>query len=105
MPAYASLTAADFELKYDETHTYPFYEDEDSSGLYKYGHDDDAEFARLANDYDVYATGISPEDAAYTAGDVRHVWAVVVDPELGRFSWRNVTAGTPNAFPVSVIPR
>lgn len=103
---YPPLTAADFEMKYDSTHTYPFYEDENGDGLYAYGTIDDEEFARLAREYEIHVGAYTPDEVdPYEASDVCHCWAIVIDPDEGVFTWAGVTKDTPSAFPVSVIWR
>lgn len=104
VPHYGPLTAKDFELQYDATHRYMFFEDEFANGLYAYGHDHDAKFAAEVNAYDLHCSGYN-DWSAYTAEDVSHYWAVVTDPEMLQFTWKGVTESTPGAFPVSVIYR
>ncbi|AEK08197.1 hypothetical protein SEA_ERICMILLARD_133 [Mycobacterium phage EricMillard] len=94
------LTPQDFETLFNGR-TYPFFEDENAGGLYAYGDIDPAEFARLANIYDIVVGGFDPEDACYKAEDVYVQWAVRIDEE--RFKW--VKSDTPNAFPVAVLDR
>ncbi|QBI98761.1 hypothetical protein SEA_BOBBY_131 [Mycobacterium phage Bobby] len=95
------LTREDFEFQYDAGHTYPFFEDENAWGLYAYGDIDPAEFARLANEYDIEIGGLNPGDATYTADDVHTRWAARVDEDC--LQW--APSGTPNAFPVAVLDR
>lgn len=84
------LEPSDFEVPYDNTHTYPFFEDEDASGIYGYGHTNEKEFADAVNDYDVYTSGQTLEEleGGYGPEDVRHAWGYVTNPEDGRDLWR-----------------
>ena len=103
--SYPPLTAKDFETQYDADHVYIFTEDEWGDMLYTYGHDRDAEFARQANEFDIYAGSVDPEDY-YTADDVDHRWAITIEPSPEwRCKWAGVDEHTPGAFPVSVIWR
>ena len=47
-----ALTPEDFRVKYDDTHTFEFFEDEDGNGVYGYGHVDEQAFATAVNYYD-----------------------------------------------------
>ncbi|WP_131827804.1 hypothetical protein [Mycolicibacterium fortuitum] len=99
-----ALTATDFQM-HDHVgeRILPFIEDENGNGVYGYGHWDKAQFAAAVNDYfQLRWPDLDAEDWL-TAGDVTHVWAVVTNPQTQRFSWDNVTADNPNAFPVTVI--
>ena len=71
----AVLTAKDFEVQYDATHTFPFFEDEDAYGVYGYGHVDPDTFAADVNAYDEYTNGEPYDDEGYAASDVRHEYA------------------------------
>lgn len=68
-----TLTAMDFETRYDDTHTFPFFEDENGELVTGYGHIDKAEFARLVNAYDRLADA----DSQYTPDDVKHGHATI----------------------------
>ncbi|MCV7286106.1 hypothetical protein H7J87_12275 [Mycolicibacterium wolinskyi] len=104
--AWPALTAADFQM-HDHTseRTLPFIEDEFGNGVYGYGHWDKAEFAAAVNEYDRRHGADHADDEERTASDVAHAWAVVTDPDTQRFTWSDVTAESPNAFPVTVIQR
>ena len=105
-PPLTPLTSADFDMRYDADHTFPFLESEDAV-IMAYGHPDKAEFVQLVKQYDDLCNG-SPVEA-HATGDVQHVWATVerdVDaPEDWRTNWGGVTAETPGAFPMTVIFR
>lgn len=53
---------------------FPFFEDENASGLYGFGHQDKTYFAGKANEY--YA-GEFPIEEAYTEENVEHTWGVL----------------------------
>jgi hypothetical protein len=102
------LTADDFEMRHDADHTYPFFEDENGNGIWGFGHQDKAEFARLANEYDELATGMPTPEDAYTADDVSHTFYVAYLPDGARDDeWllRQVAEGTPDSYPGTVISR
>ena len=69
------LTAKDFEVQMDATHTYPFFEDEDAYGVYGHGHVDPATFAVAVNAYDEHMNGEPYDEEGYAATDVRHEYA------------------------------
>jgi hypothetical protein len=102
--------AHDFEMRWDEENVFPFIEDEDAYGIYGWGHHDKALFAALVNRYDLVSAGLDPEDCTYTAGDVKHLYAV---PHPGnpeeRFTWkidgRPVTVDDENAFALTLLTR
>lgn len=105
------LTAEDMQMPWDNGKTYPFVESEDCT-IMGYGHPDRAEFAALVTEYD-QAAGYGDE-APTTAEDVAQVWAVHLPvPNVGSedeaggwwMKWSDVTAETPNAFPVSIVQR
>lgn len=73
----APATAADFEMRYDEHKTFPFFEDEDAR-IFGYGHPDKTEAARWVADYYQYIAG---EDVEVSASDVTHQWAVRVEDD------------------------
>lgn len=121
----AILTAADFTVEWDATHTFPFFEDENANGLWGYGHQDEAEFAEAANAYDhlLDPDGRGSEDD-YTADDVSHSWGIAYSHGNGEDDWivsRRVAAtdrdlthardltdvdeNTPGAFPLTYISR
>lgn len=101
------LTVEDFQLTDHATErVLPFIEDETGEGVYGYGHWDKASFAAAVNGYDLQRRPADSGNAGqYRPDDVRHVWAVVADPETKRFSWPGVTADHPNSFPVTLIQR
>lgn len=101
------LTAEDFQLDdHVGERVLPIFEDEAAFGVYGYGHWDKSQFAEVVNEYDRRGVPNEPQVAdAYHAHDVHHVWAVVTDPETQAFTWRNITADTPFAFPVTLIKR
>lgn len=100
----------DFDVRWDNDITYPFFEDEDGSYLFGYGHQDKAEFARLVAQYDI-SNGVDPEDADYTENDVSHLYAVAYHPvgrpedEEWRFTWDEVDKDSEGAFPLTVLSR
>lgn len=97
-----TITAKDFEVQFDEHHTYPFFEDENAYGVYGYGHTDKAEFAAAVNDYDAYC-GAATE--GYTENDVQHTWgAVKEDPN---YEWRFTIVSGPaeNTIPITWVSR
>lgn len=101
-----ALTAADFQLDDDiAERTLPFFEDENTHGIYSYGHWDKAEFAAAVNSYDHRTRAAAAARQDHEPGDVQHVWAVVTDPQSRAFTWRDITADTPFAFPVTMIQR
>lgn len=99
------LTAKDFQWRYDDTHVYPFFETENADWVIGYGHGDKAAFAAAVDDYDRYAGELDLDETGYTADEVAHLWAVVDDKDAERITWRDVTAETPGAFPISVVSR
>ncbi|MBF4194570.1 hypothetical protein [Mycolicibacterium phlei] len=105
-PVYA--TAEDFKTVWDENTTFPFFEDEYASGVYGFGHQDKEAFAASVNEYDqLCGCDVAPEDK-YTAADVIHAWAVLLDPRNSdgmRFSWRGVDSMTLGSWPLTWIPR
>jgi len=105
-PVYA--TVEDFKTVWDENTTFLFYEDEDASGCYGFGHQDKASFAASVNEYDQLCGNDVPLDDQYTAADVIHCWAVLQDPrnpEGMRFSWHGVDSMTLGSWPLTWIPR
>lgn len=101
----APLTAADFELVYDDTHTFPFWEDEDTR-ITGYGHPDKAEAAAQVAAYWRYVSG-DPEIVVPDATDVHYRWAVrLPDNEDGEhvLRWADengpFTEATAGAFPI-----
>lgn len=104
-----TLTAADFEMKYDADHTFPFFESENGT-IMGYGHPGKAEFAALVKQYDDLCNGSEAYPEPHSPDEVQHVWGVVDnahEAETGewRVSWAGVTAETPGAFPMTVIFR
>lgn len=104
------VTAKDFEVKYDAERTFPFYEDENATGVYGYGHTDKDEFAASVTEFDRYANGeFWHPDEVYTADDVHHGWAVAYDSTAfgGEWAWdrSGVSFDTPGAFPMTWIYR
>ncbi len=99
-PTWPALVAADFALDDDEAErVWPLIEEQASGCVVGYGHWDPAQFAAVVSEY----CQSIPGHVGYSAGDVDHVWAVVVDPDLRGLAWSGVTADTPNAFAVTVI--
>lgn len=105
-----TVTAKDFDVRWDAEHTFPFFEDENADGVYGYGHTDKAEFARLVSEYDaVCDAGHDPADN-YIADDVMHTYAVAYQPEgwpdgEWMFTRKGVTADTAQAFPMTWVSR
>ena len=101
------LTAADFEMRFDDAHTFPFFEDENGNGLWGFGHQDKAEFVRLVNEYDALCNG-EPLIDTYDADDPQHVFYLAYT-EMGATAdeWRVriVPEGTENSYPGTVIFR
>lgn len=101
-----ALTAVDFQSHdHIAERVLPFIEDERGNGVYGYGHWEKSEFACAVNEYDRQRSSSLDVGGEYSCSDVVHVWAVVIDPESQRFSWSDVTADCPNAFPVTLIHR
>jgi hypothetical protein len=102
-PVYA--TATDFETSWDADNTFPFFEDEDATGVFGFGHIDKDMFATEVNRYDHLATGA---DEPYLAEHVVHCWAVTTDPRGPdglRFSWSGVDSRTLGSWPLTRINR
>jgi len=101
-------TAADFEMKYDAEHTFPFFEDENANWIVGHGHQDRAEFAKLVNDFDTLATG---EAWPYTEGDVQWIYGFVSGSDddffvhLRHEDFSAIESTEAGAFPVTVISR
>lgn len=100
METAAPLTADDFTTVYDESHTFPFIEDENANGVYGFGHTDRAEFAAAVNEYDRYSSG-DDDLIPYAAEDVRRGYAVAMSDERFRF----VTADVDGAVPITYVLR
>lgn len=108
-----TITAKDFELYYDEDHTYPFFETENAA-IFGYGHPDKTWVAEQVRAYYQYVAG---EDIDISADEVRYRWAVEVDPpsvpgdepsfSLGDYDQAGKpiphTEETPGAFPVWTV--
>lgn len=100
------LTAEDFQLEdHVGERVLPIFEDEAAFGVYGYGHWDKIQFAEVVNEYDHCSAHNRQAADLYQDQDVHHVWAVVTDPSTQSFSWQNITADTPFAFPVTLIKR
>jgi hypothetical protein len=103
-----TVSASDFEMVWDEDHTFPFFEDENADAIYGYGHIDDALFAQQVNEYDTICNG-GPVDFETTASDVVHKFAVAFRvgerDDDWRFTWAGVTEATPGAFPLTMVSR
>ena len=103
-----AMTAEDFEMRWDEDHTFPFTENEDAT-IMAHGHHDREAFARQVCEYDKLVAGSDFYDEPMDGSDVQHLWAVRLDrghEEDGwMIQWGGVTENTPNAFPVTVILR
>jgi len=102
-----ALTAADFELKYDDEHTFPFIETEDCI-IVGFGHHDRDGFAKLVTEYDKLAGFDEPTDAAH----VQWLWAARDEEYFERYGedrliWApsKVNASTPGAFKITVVSR
>lgn len=99
------LTPADFEMLWDADHTFPFMESEDAT-IMAHGHHDKAEFVKIVRTYDDLNDPKWAE--THAESDVEYHWAIRTDDndEDGWWlSWNDVTAETPNAFPITVIRR
>lgn len=71
-----ALTPGDFRVKYDENHTFEFFEDEDGNGVYAYGHRDEQAFATAVNYYDRLCNGGNVDYYdTYDYCDVHHGYA------------------------------
>lgn len=89
-------------MQYDETHSYPFTEDEHGN-ITGYGHQDRATFAEAVNEYDrLTDTFNEPEIYNLTEEDVFHLWAVLDESDGDPF-YRQATEDTPGAIPVTAI--
>lgn len=100
-----------FDMAWDAEHTFPFFEGEDGSGCFGYGHQDRDAFAAALNDWDQLCNGGDPE-WPWTADEVEHVWAVAYAPieDAGdldgwRLDWCGITAADLGAFPMTVVAR
>lgn len=99
-PAWPALSAADFALDdHEAERVWPFIEQQAGGCVIGYGHWDSAQFVDVVNEYCRSGSG----RAGFSACDVHHVWAVVVDPDVRALAWAGVTSDTPNAFAVTVI--
>ena len=108
LEAPTTWTASDFETRYDEYRTFPFFEDEGGSYIVGLGHRNRAEFAEAVNEYDAYAGADSygqteadvawrygvPEGSSAEGHTLR--WGSDADP---------VTAETPGAIAITVLWR
>lgn len=82
------LTAEDFEVRFDDEHTYPFFEDNNANGVYGYGHTDKAEFAAAVTAYDEYMVGAGwDDDDSYTERDAHHGYVQGVRYSDGDFGF------------------
>ena len=88
----------------------PVIEHEDGDSVYAYGHVDPDVMADAVNDfYDEVGDATLPEDR-YTAEDVRHTYAVTIEPSDGPDGWliswaTDIGSDTPGAFPLTVVDR
>lgn len=105
-------TAADFEMKVDEEHTYPFFEDESGSWIIGLGHQDRTEFARLMNDFDeVTSGGTWPVEEAYAEQHVEWRYGIVYGGDEDTYvllyhdDHTAITADVPHAVPITVMSR
>lgn len=91
-----------FEVMWDSERTFPFFEDENATGVYGYGHTDKAEFAANVNEYDLYtADAVS----TYTETDVLHGYAVVDPEDHERFKIIRTPDVPEGATPITYVVR
>ncbi|WP_372595601.1 hypothetical protein, partial [Actinotalea sp.] len=87
----------------------PIVENEDATHVYSYGHVDPQAMADAVNAWDQEMVGDFSMDWRTGADEVQHAYAVTIkgagDPEGWWMSWRDVTAETPGAFPISLVTR
>lgn len=103
-PPLPPLTAEDFTSGSGYTFRgVPVIENEDGTHAYTYGHVDPETFAAAVSDYDREVAG---EDEPTDADSVDHRYAITtVSPPEWWMTWKNVTAETPGAFPITVVSR
>lgn len=101
------LAPEDFTVYMDETHTYPFFEDEDAHGVYAHGHIVKSAFAAAVNRYDEYMGGEPPlTGEAYFTIDVRHSYVQGYRTPDGEITIRHFTdAPFDGATPVTWVAR
>lgn len=102
-----ALGYEDFTVYMDETHTYPFFEDEDAHGVYGHGHVGPAAFASAVNQYDEHMNdGPKTVDETYYPSDVRHSYVQGYRTPDGEVTIRHFT-DTPfdGATPVTWVAR
>lgn len=103
------LTAEDFDLGAGYTYRgVSVVEDENATAVFAFGHHDPAEYAEVVNDYDREMTGYEP-DYTYAAKDVKHKWAVTLEPANSAdgwyISWREEHQDHPLRFPITLVSR
>ena len=91
------LGPEDWTTQYDDTHTFPFVEDEDGN-ITGYGHQDLDAFAAAINEYDAVCGDVHPEAELWTGDEIAHHW-VTVDEDGERL--HPCSADTPGAVPVT----
>lgn len=101
------LTETDFTVRWDDEHTYPFFEDDYAKGVYGYGHTDKAAFAAAVSACDEYLVGTGrDEDDAYTERDVRHGYVQGFRYPDGDFGfWEIFDEPFPGATPITWVWR
>lgn len=101
-------TAEDFQTVWTGGKVYPFFEDEDVTGVYGYGHQNKEEFARAVNEYYDDLCGGLEAESRLSAGDVEHTYAQVTEVYEGReFRFTcdkaKVKPDDPESFPLTMI--
>lgn len=96
--------ARDFVTE-DNTEWWPFVEDEDSRGLYGYGHMEKTYFAGQANDYFYHLGSECGIENAITEEQVQHHVGSNYRDEDGYLKWDidRVDETHPEAFPLTVV--
>jgi len=105
-----TLTAADFEWEVDADHKWPLLEDESGDYVFGFGHVNQAEFARLVNEFERYCDPAGADDWEHYETDVQHVFAVAYDQGGDvRWYWAEngvaVSADREGAFALTVLSR
>lgn len=104
-PPLAPLSAEDFK-GWANHNDVDLIEDENASWVIGYGHVDKGAFAAAVNAYDAACDADAQEDDGYTASDVQHQYAVVIEPKPEWWiTYVDVTAETPGSFPITVVTR
>lgn len=101
------LTAEDFEVNWSEDLTYPFFEDEDATGVYGFGHSPKGQFAEDVYKYDLECNG-EPyfDETSYLAEQVNWGYARGSRNEYGEASISDLTTEAfEGATPITWVSR